>query len=377
MDEGAATLDRLIEFGHAVRDEGVPVGSGDVITYCEAFARLDAGDLEDLYWSGRTTLVTRRDHIPVYDRVFERFFLGGTGAADPEPAATPVPRGADTQAAIQVPDAEPGEEPDDDDELTLGLQASDAEIWRTKAFSACSDSELAALRRIMAQLALTPPQRRSRRRTRDASGQRIDIRRIVRDAMRLAPDASRLHRTARKRRTRPLVLILDVSGSMSDYSRNLLQFAYSAHRAAGRVEVFCFGTRLTRITPALDRRRPDDAIRHAADRVLDWDGGTRIGDSLDTFIRRWGRQGTSRGAIVVICSDGLDRGSPAVLERAMERLARLSHRVVWVNPHVGDSVDFQPNTLGMMVAAPHVDAIVSGHNLASLEELAASLPEIR
>jgi hypothetical protein len=174
-----------------------------------------------------------------------------------------------------------------------------------------------------------------------------------------------------------LILILDVSGSMSDYSRNLLQFAYSTRRAVSRVEVFCFGTRLTRITKALERRRPDDALDEAAKTVFDWEGGTRIGDSLDAFVRGWGRRGMSRGAIVVICSDGLDRGDPAVLAGAMERLSRLSHRVVWMNPHKGDNRDFRPTTLGMMVAAPHIDLLLSGHDLASLEQLAELLPDLR
>jgi uncharacterized protein with von Willebrand factor type A (vWA) domain len=175
---------------------------------------------------------------------------------------------------------------------------------------------------------------------------------------------------------RPLVLILDVSGSMSDYSRSLLQFAYSTKRAAARVEVFCFGTRLTRVTRALERRRPDDAMDQAARAVFDWEGGTRIGDSLLTFVRRWGSRGLCRGAIVVICSDGLDRGDPAVLATAMERLSRLSHRIVWLNPHKGTDADFRPSTLGMMVAAPHVDVLLSGHDLRSLEEFAALLPSL-
>ncbi|NQY57872.1 MAG: VWA domain-containing protein [Ilumatobacteraceae bacterium] len=376
MDEAAATLDRLIAFGHAVRNEGIPVGSGDLITYCEAFSRLDAGSLEDLYWSGRATLVNRRDQIPVYDRVFERFFLGASEAADDRRLVPPPPAGSDQLGALDVPDNEPGDEPDDGRQMTLGLQASNAQISRTKAFSACSPEELAALRRIMLRIKLTPPQRRSRRHRRDVDGRRIDMRRIARDAMRLSPDAARLHRTTRKRRPRPLVLLLDVSGSMSDYSRNLLQFAYSTRRAAGRVEVFCFGTRLTRITSSLDRRRPDDALRRAADQVLDWDGGTRIGESIDTFVRRWGRRGMSRGAIVVICSDGLDRGDPAVLAKAVEQLSRLCYRLVWVNPHVGDATEYEPTTLGMMVAAPYIDAIVSGHNLGSLEEFVTTLPTL-
>jgi len=177
-------------------------------------------------------------------------------------------------------------------------------------------------------------------------------------------------------RLRPLILILDISGSMADYSRALLQFAYSARRASGRVEVFCFGTRLTRITRPLGRRRPDDALAEAGQAVLDWEGGTKIGDSLDAFVREWGRRGLARGGVVVICSDGLDRGDPEVLASAMERLSRQCYRLVWLNPHKGGNRDFQPSTLGMMVAAPHVDVMLSGHDLNSLEELATLLPAL-
>jgi uncharacterized protein with von Willebrand factor type A (vWA) domain len=170
------------------------------------------------------------------------------------------------------------------------------------------------------------------------------------------------------------VLILDVSGSMADYSRALLQFAYSARRSAAtgsarRVEVFCFGTRLTRITVPLQKRSPDVALAEAAALVVDWEGGTRIGSCLDEFARTWGRRGLARGAVVVVCSDGLDRGDPDTLEAAMERLRRLCHRIVWVHPQSGP-----PQTLGMMVAAPHVDLLVPGRDLGSLAELAAKLP---
>ena len=174
---------------------------------------------------------------------------------------------------------------------------------------------------------------------------------------------------------RPLVLLLDVSGSMADHSRNLLQFAYSMRRAAQKVEVFCFGTRLTRITPLLDRRSPDAAMRLAADRVVDWDGGTRIGDSLETFVKDWGRRGLSRGATVIICSDGLDRGDPATLAEAIEKLERLSHRIVWMNP-LHDVHNGPPPTLAMAVVGPHIDEIASGNNLASLEAFASRLPQI-
>lgn len=377
MSDGITLVERLVLFGHELRAEGLSVGSGDVMTFCAATAALNPGEIQDLYWSGRTTLVTRRDQIPVYDRVFRRFFLD---QSDPPPDERTPPDSAstDTSAVLQIPDNERGTgEEQDDTKITLGLVGADAEIWRQKSFSACTPSELRALRRIMARIRLTPPQRRTRRRYSDKTRGRPDMRRTVRETMRMHHEPPTPFWTGRKLRSRPLVLILDVSGSMSDYSRNLLQFAYATRRAAGRVEVFCFGTRLTRITPALDRRRPDDALEHAAREVFDWDGGTRIGESLDEFVRHWGRRGLSRGSIVVICSDGLDRGDPAVLATAMERLARLSHRVVWMNPHKGDDEDFRPNTLGMMVAAPFIDTIVSGHNLRSLEKFAASLPELR
>jgi len=181
----------------------------------------------------------------------------------------------------------------------------------------------------------------------------------------------------RRQRPRPLTLILDVSGSMADHSRNLLQFAYSTRRATRRVEVFCFGTRLTRITQQLDRRRPDEAMRRAAEAVFDWDGGTRIGDCLEEFVKRWARRGITRGGIVVICSDGLDRGDPERLEHALEQLSRLSHRLVWLNPHYRDGTDAPPNTLAMLVAEPYIDTMMSGRDLASLEAFAELLPTLR
>ena len=164
---------------------------------------------------------------------------------------------------------------------------------------------------------------------------------------------------------------------MSEYSRHLLQFAYSARRASTKVEVFCFGTRLTRITPALERRRPDEALDRAAKLVFDWEGGTRIGEAIVTFVRKWGRRGMSRGSIVVICSDGLDRGDPAVLGDAMEKLSMLCHKIVWVNPHVGDETQYEATTLGMMVVEPYIDLLLSGRDLGSLERLAERLPALR
>ena len=374
MPEDAPFVGVLVDFAAELRSAGLAVGSGDVLTYCAAMTPLDPSDLLDLYWAGRTTLVTRRESIGVYDEVFRRFFLAESGPVR-ELLKVKAHVTAETMAVLEVP----ATDPDGDgrqEEAALGLMASDAEVLRHKSFTACTPEELAALRRIMTRIRLTPPRRRTRRTVAGRSGRVPDLRRTVRESLRMHGEPAELFWRRRKVRLRPLILILDVSGSMADYSRHLLQFAYSAKRATARVEVFCFGTRLTRITRALDHRRPDAALELAAKAVFDWEGGTRIGDSLDAFVRGWGRRGLCRGGIVVICSDGLDRGDPGVLATAMERLSRLSHQVVWMNPHKGDNRNFIPSTLGMMVAAPHVDLTLSGHDLSSLEEFAALLPTL-
>jgi uncharacterized protein len=362
-------------FSRELRAAGLAVGTGDVLSYCAAMSSLDPSDLLDLYWAGRVTLVTRRDDLPVYDEVFRRFFLG---AADPvrELLTLKAQVTAQADAVLEVPATDPGGERRTDLEATLGLMASDAEALRHKSFGACTPEELAAVRRIMARIRLTPPRRRTRRTARASSGRSPDLRRTVRESLRMHGEPAELFWRQRRVRPRPLILILDISGSMADYSRNLLQFAYCAKRAAAKVEVFCFGTRLTRITRELDSRRPDEALGRAARAVFDWEGGTRIGNSLDAFVRDHGRRGLARGGVVVVCSDGLDRGDPEVLATAVERLSRLCHRLVWMNPHKGDDRSFRPSTLGMMVVAPHVDLILSGHDLSSLEEFAALLPTL-
>jgi uncharacterized protein with von Willebrand factor type A (vWA) domain len=364
-------VDVLVEFAHVLRGDGVVVGSGDVLTFASAVAVLDPTDLLDLYWAGRTSLISRHEDIPTYDAAFRRFFLGASA-----PGAERLvlrPRSVATvEAVLTLPEAEP-QEPGREEEVRVGLRASDAAALKRKSFAACTPDELAALRRIMRRIRLMPPLRRSRRTAAAASGRLPDVRRTVRATMRMHGEPQVLLWRARKLRLRPLVLILDVSGSMADYSRNLLQFAYSARRAAGRVEVFCFGTRLTRITRELGRRQPDRALARAADAVVDWDGGTRIGASLDSFVRGYARRGLCRGAVVVICSDGLDRGDPAVLTAALERLSRLSHRIVWVNPQGRGG---QPAAVGMRAAQPYLDLVLSGHDLDSLAELAAELPRL-
>lgn len=364
----------LVDFGRELRAAGLSVGSGDILTFCAAMTPLDPTDLVDLYWAGRASLVTRREDIAGYDEVFRRFFLADGNPVE-ELLAVTARADQEAEAALEMPASEPSDE-EPDDETFLGLQASGAETLKRKSFAACTPDELAALRRIMARLRLTPPRRRTRRTRTARSGRRPDLRRTIRESMRTHGEMVELYWRRRRVRPRPLVLLLDVSGSMTDYSRALLQFAHGAGQAAAKVEVFCFGTRLTSVTNSLRTRKPDEALERAAELVVDWEGGTRIGDSLDHFVRHWGRRGMARGAVVVICSDGLDRGDPDVLSTAMERLARLCHHIVWMNPHKGNDPAWQPQTLGMMVAQPHIDVLLSGHDLSSLEELAELLPAL-
>jgi uncharacterized protein with von Willebrand factor type A (vWA) domain len=363
----------LVGFARELRANRLTIGTGDLLTYCSAMTPLDPTDLVDLYWAGRVTLVNRGEDIATYDKVFRDYFLGEN---DKAARTLMLPATAAAQATAELimagnPDAPPG----DEEKPLLGLMASDVDALKHRSFAACTPQELAALRRIIARIRLTPPRRRTRR-TRPAKTGRVpDMRKTIRDSLRVHGEPTRLSFKERRTRLRPLILILDVSGSMADYSRHLLQFAHSAKHAAARVEVFCFGTRLTRITKALELRSPDAALENASERVVDWDGGTRIGGSLSTFVKE--HKALCRGSVVIICSDGLDRGDPEVLANAMERLARLTYRVVWLNPHKGDNHDFQPNTLGMMVVAPHIDHLLSCHDLASLEHMAQMLPTLR
>ena len=353
-------LERLTEFGRALRAEGLPVGTGRIESFCRAASLLP---LDDLYFAGRATLLSRHDDLPVYDRVFGDFFGGGRAGA-----LMPLrPRVERRTVTVETADGS-GDREAADPEAFL---ASPAERLRRKSFAACSPEELRELAALMAQLQVAPPLRRSRRR-RPAAARELDVRRTVRRALRTGGDPALLVRRERRLRPRRVVLLLDVSRSMTAYSRALLVFAHAALRASTRWEAFCFGTRLTRLTRALATVDPDEALRRATAEVLDWDGGTRIGESLKAFLDRFGHGGLARGAVIVICSDGLDTGDPAVLAEQMARLSRLAHRVVWLNP-LKEDPRYEPLARGMAAALPYVDVFAAGHDLASLEELGTEL----
>lgn len=347
-------------FGRVLRAEGMPVGSGQIIDFCRAAAEL--GDCE-LYWAGLATLVSDREEVPVYERAFRAFFTGheSVSATEPQPDAPTSRRLAHTAALAEESDQDP------DQQVS---QASHVELLRKKSFANCTSEELEEMFAASARL---PVATRRSRRHRPARKGAPDFRRTLRASFRTA--AEPVHRAwrARRRRPRRVVLLLDISGSMTAYSRALLFFAHVGVRARRDWEVFCFGTRLTKVTRLLATGTPDEALKRASEEVVDWDGGTRIGESLKRFLGGYGHGGLSRGASVVICSDGLEFGDPAVLGHQMLRLSRLAHSIVWLNPLKEDPA-YEPLVRGMTAALPYINVFESGHNLASLVKgLEASL----
>jgi hypothetical protein len=338
----------LTRFGRELRAAGLRVGPGRTADFARAAALLEPGDL---YWAGRATLVSRPQEIPVYDEVFASFFR-----------LAPTDRPGDPMRVTVSGELAP--------EVELALASPDERL-REKRFADCTPEELAELAELMARRRIAAPPRRTRRRTSARRGA-PDLRRTLRRSFRTGGEPLERAWRTRRIRERRVVLLLDVSASMSDWSRALVLFAHAAVRTNRRWEVFCFGTRLTRLTRVLTAPTAAEALRRAAEAAPDRDAGTRIGESLKAFLDDHGRRGLARGAVVVIVSDGLELGDPALLADQAERLARLAHRVVWLNPLKGDPA-YEPLTRGMRAALPHVNELMSCHNLASLEAIAEVL----
>jgi hypothetical protein len=247
-------------------------------------------------------------------------------------------------------------------------------VLRHRDVSALSAAERDEVRRLLTLLAPQVGRRRTRRYGPAGRGA-VDLERTVRRMLHQGGEPSRLARRARRRKPRRLVLLADISGSMEPYADALLRFAHAAVRAAPfNVEVFTLGTRLTRVTRELRHRDPDIASKAAGAAIPDWSGGTRLGDSLKAFLDLWGQRGAARGAVAVLCSDGWERGDPALLGEQVARLSRLAHAVIWVNPHKGKA-GYEPVTGGMVAALPYVDRLVAGHSLRALEELVRMIEE--
>ncbi len=357
-------------FASVLRGAGLVVALRRVMAFTEALRLLGIDSREDVYWAGRSTLVGSVAAIDIYDRAFAVFWeQRNTIALEQELPPISLTLMTDTDEEDDLPVAT-----DDSEQIegpTLRVRYSEVETLRHKDFATCSDAELTELYELMPSLRFNVPTRRSRRQVVSSkrSG-RPDLRRTIRQALATGGEPIRWNFQTNDRRPRRVVMLLDVSGSMEPYSRALVRFAHAAILWHARVEVFTIGTRLTRVTRELSSRDPDASIKAASGAVADWSGGTRLGATLREFNDRWGIRGHGRGAIVVIVSDGWDRGDPSELEEQMKRLHRVTHRLIWVNP-LKHTDGYAPLARGMAAALPHTDDFIEGHAFDSLENLAA------
>ncbi|WP_413760152.1 vWA domain-containing protein [Streptomyces sp. MMBL 11-3] len=357
----------LVGFARALRAAGVDAGPDRVQALIGALDVLGPGARSDVYWSGRLTLCGSRDDLERYDRVFAAYF-GGAGSAGGVARGVPA-----TRLRVTLRDAGPAPRRGDEgarDAVPTAVLASAAEVLRHRDIAELTEAERSQLHRLLAVFALPGESRRTAR-LRPARRGAVDPRRTVREVLRRGGELAPPRRRARAVRPRRVVLLVDVSGSMAAYADALLRFAHAAaHGGRVRTEVFTIGTRLTRVTRELAHRDPDTALAAVASAVPDRHGGTRLGELLRAFLDRWGQRGMARGAVVVVLSDGWERGDPGLLAAQMRRLHRLAHRVVWANPRKA-RLGYAPLAAGMAAALPSVDAFVEGHSLAALERLAA------
>jgi uncharacterized protein with von Willebrand factor type A (vWA) domain len=369
LPQGSAVVRHVVTFGRVLRQAGLEVGPGRIGDALSGLDQVDLTRSDDVYWTLRSCLVAHRDEIDIFDRAFRAWFLRvPAGTREVERAREAVRRAQ--AAATGHDDGEPGEEPE-------ARGYSYEEILRKKDFAAMTPQELQHVRALIAQIASGRPRRRSRRLRRHPHGRELDLRRTIRDSLATGGDPVRREYRMRARVPRKLVVLCDISGSMEAYARALLLFVHAVRGSGRGVEAFVFGTRLTRLTSDLDTRDPDRAVEDAARRVEDWCGGTRIGASIEAYNEEWGRRSLTRGAVVVIASDGWERedSGAGLLERQMARLAREAYAVIWVNPLKG-SPEYEPLAAGMRAALPHVDRFLPGHNLVSLERLGEILTSI-
>ena len=362
-------LDAAVAFGRLLRRAGIAAGPDRVAGFVRALEELDVTRREDVYWAGRVTLCSRQEDLEIYDRAFRAFW------EDPGAHILKLPK---TRTSVSVADdsVQPPKktvERNEEGEEAVRLRYSPVDVLRNKDFALYTAEEFAELHKLLADLSLSGALRRSRR-LEPAPRGRYDQRRTLRGAMRTGGEPIR-HRFRRARsRPRRVVLLCDISGSMSAYSRALLRFMHAGVISGAPLEAFVLGTRLTRVTRELTTKNPDRALGEASGAARDWSGGTRLGETIKEFVDRWGQRGMARGSVVVILSDGWDRGDVDVLAEQMLRLSRLAYKVIWVNP-LKAAPGYQPLARGMAAALPYVDEFLSGHNFESLEELARAIAE--
>jgi uncharacterized protein with von Willebrand factor type A (vWA) domain len=371
----ASPTPRLQQLVAALRAREVRAGVGELLGAHRALAAVRPEDREDARLALRAVFCSRQEDLEAFDEAFVEVF--GTGAVPLE--NDPLKDLGETYREVHPRAAVPADKPRAQDpgaELEpVPAAYSAVELLRRKDFSEMSDEELAAANRVLARLARRGPTRRSRRlHASRHRAHRPDLRRTVRASLRHGGEPIERRWRGPTVRQRPIVLLLDVSGSMTPYARAMMQYLHASVEARRRVEAFAFGTRLTRITRELAGRDHDAALRRATAAVMDFSGGTRIGDAIGELNRTHGRR-LGRGAVVIILSDGWDRGDPEVLAAEMARLRRSAYRVLWLNP-LAAHPDFAPLTQGMRAALPHTDHLLPGNSLASLEDLADILEEL-
>ena len=364
----ASPADIAVAFTQVLRGLGLSVPTSCTHTFAAALCETGLDDRNTTYWVGRSTLVRRMEDIALYDRAFAVFFEGRRSDEVEEPVEElTISIAVDTDD--DTDDGDEGDDADGNDDEVIELRFSATEILRHKDFADYSPDELAHAHELMTHLRLVGAPRASLRQGPTARRTSMpDIRRTVRSAIRAGGEPIERHHLAPTPRLRRLVLLLDVSGSMEPYARGLLRFVHAAVAGRQKVEAFALGTRLTRITRELTSRDPDTALRAAGERVTDWSGGTRLGSGLRQFNDEWGVRGLARNSIVVILSDGWDRGEPQQLSAEMERLQRVTHRLIWVNP-LKVTPGYAPLARGMAAALPYVDRFVEGHSVAAMEQL--------
>lgn len=367
-----------VTFARVLRGAGLRVPLGSVLAFVDALGQVGIDQRDAVYWAGRATLVRRPEDIELYDRSFAVFWLAAASVVGDDAVVEPL----HITLAIDDDDDTGGDGDGDteiNDDPTLVLRFSAQEVLRHKDFAAYSSDELRLAQELMSQLRFIGPPRRSYRYTASRRGRRPDLPATVRASLRAGGEPIQRQWRDPGERLRRLVVLLDISGSMEPYARAMLRFVHAAVSGRQKVEAFAIGTRLTRMTKELHSRDPDTALAAASQRVHDWSGGTRLGDCLKVFNDQWGVRGMARGAIVVVLSDGWDRGNPEVLAEQMQRLQRISYQTIWVNP-LKVTPGYAPLARGMAAALPYVDAFVEGHSLAAMQELArviASAPERR
>ncbi|HMQ32404.1 MAG TPA: VWA domain-containing protein [Chloroflexaceae bacterium] len=368
----------ILAFGYLLREMGVPVSPGQMLDLLGALEHVPLTSRADFRATMRCMLVLRHEDLPLFDTAFE-FYWRPAPSANPEAhlmqtliPQVKVPRRQLRLRQRQDESETPPEEGREREELELQLTFSRDEQLRTKDFAQCTWEEVQAAKELIRRMRWRVEERPTRRRRPDRRGQLLDFRRTLRRSMRHGGVPLQLAWRETRTTPRPVVVICDISGSMERYSRILLQFVYAVTEGLEDVESFVFGTRLTRITRQLRHRDIDEAIDRVSKHVLDWSGGTRIGDAVKEFNFRWGRRVLGRGPVVLLISDGWDRGDPVLLRREMDRLQRSCHRLIWLNPLLG-TPGYEPLTIGMQAALPFVDDFLPVHNLASLEQLGAQL----